>query len=383
MTNRDSDGQPLFPAIAFDETLLDFHLGRLSIEQQEQLLARIQSDPELCAQHKALNDIFGALGLIGEVSQPAVDLESRVLSRIAENNATGRSATNQAPTSRAPTVRERVLAYPIQNPLAHGRDSDGRSDPERAQTVGWENERVIRLHSIRDVMAVAAMIVLAVGVGVPGLLHMRERGQRTMCAANLASIGRGLQSYAGTFGDNLPFAGWNNASSWRPTGEQGVALVPNRKHLFPLVRTQYVPTSVFVCPSARDIAMPMEQIRQRDDFLESRNISYANQNMAGVRPSLKSDANLVLLADDNPLFADGQPLLNFAAQKLGLSDAQQANSRSHGGVGQNILRLDGHTEWTTNPNCGIANDNIWTLTHIQEYTGREGPMSATDSHLLK
>lgn len=352
MTHRDTEGQPLFPPSVFDETLLDFHLGRLSIEQQEQLLARMQSDPELSAQHKTLIDVFGALGLVGEVSNPALNLESRVLDRIAA----------------------------VGSPL---RFKHATADSRAAANVGWENERVIRLHSIRDVMAVAAMIVLAVGVGVPGLLHMRERGQRTMCAANLASIGRGLQSYAGSFGDSLPFAGWNSASSWRPTGEQGVSVVPNRKHLFPLVRAQVVPTSAFVCPSARDIAMPAEQIRQRDDFLESRNVSYANQNMAGVRPSLKSDANLVLLADDNPLFSDGQPLLDFAAQKLGLSDAQQANSRSHGGVGQNILRLDGHTEWTTSPNCGIANDNIWTLMHIQEYTGREGPKSASDSHLLK
>lgn len=348
---KDSDsGQPMFPDAAFDEALLDLHLGRLSAEERDHVLRRIHAEPTLASQHAALSGVFSALGLLREIVPAASDLESRISARVA---AAG-------------------------SPLRVSRSAESRKP-----NVAWENDRVIRLHSIRDVMAVAAMIVLAIGVGVPGLLHMRERGQRTLCASNLAQIGRGLQSYGNTFGDNLPFAGWSAASSWRPTGEPGVALVPNRKHLFPLVRTQFVPTTALVCPSAKDIAMPADQVRLRDDFLESRNVSYANQNMAGVRPSLRSDANLVVLADDNPLFSDGQPLLNLAAQKLGITDAQQSNSRAHGGVGQNILRLDGHTEWTTSPNCGVNNDNIWTLMHIAEYTGREGPMTSTDSHLLK
>lgn len=337
---------------AFDEALLELHFGRLSATERELLLERIKSDAGLAAQHEALGGVFAALGNWCEA--PASDLSERVMMRV-------QAAGPSLRVAKA-TIRGGQRAQP---------------------KVVWENERVIRLHSIRDVMAVAAMVVLAVGVGVPGLLHMRERGQRTTCAANLAQIGRGLQAYATTFGDDLPFAGWSAASSWRPTNNPGFDVVPNRKHIYPLVRAQYVPTTVFVCPSERGVAMPAEQTRQHDDFLESRNISYANQNMAGVRPTLKSDPSLVVLADDNPLFSDGQPLVEIAAQSLGLRDPAQANSRAHGGVGQNILRMSGATEWTTTPNVGVANENIWTLSDVSKYTGREGPTTTTDSHVLK
>lgn len=343
---------PMFPTASatFDEALLDLHFGRLTAAERERLLERMKTDSSLASQHEALSSVFAALGTWRDPPAPAADLADRVLLRVRAAGATLR----------------------VTRPAAGAKPK-----------VAWENERVIRLHSIRDVLAVAAMVVLAVGVGVPSLLHMRERGQRTMCAANLAQIGRGLQAYANTFGDDLPFAGWSTASSWRPTNDPRLDVVPNRKHLFPLVRAQYVPTTVFLCPSERGVAMSAEQARQRDDFLESRNVSYANQNMAGVRPTLKSNPAFVVLADDNPCFADGQPLIEVAAQSLGLRDPAQSNSRAHGGVGQNILRLSGATEWTTSPNVGIANENIWTLSDVSRYTGREGPATASDSHLLK
>jgi hypothetical protein len=344
--------KPTFPAgTAFDEALLDLHFGRLSDADSARLMERIRGDAALASQHEALTGVFAALRSWRDAAPAsAADLPNRVLLRV-------RAA--------APPLR---VSRPSQ-----------RETPR----IAWENERVIRLHSIRDVLAVAAMVVLAVGVGVPGLLHMRERGHRTMCASNLAQIGRGLQAYASAYGDDLPFAGWSAVSSWRPTNEPGFNVVPNRKHIYPLVRAQLVPTTVFVCPSERGVAMPADQARQRDDFLESRNVSYANQNMAGVRPTLKSNPAFVVLADDNPNFTDGQPLLELAAQTVGLRDPAQSNSRAHGGVGQNILRLSGATEWTTSPNAGYANDNIWTLSDVLHYTGREGPATATDSHLLK
>jgi hypothetical protein len=227
------------------------------------------------------------------------------------------------------------------------------------------------------------MVVMAVGIGVPSMLAMRERSQRTMCAANLATVGRGVQSYATTFGNSLPFSGWSENSSWRPSADPAIATVPNRRHVYLLLRTQQIPSAALVCPSSKDVPMPAEQIGARDDFLESRNVSYASQNMAGVRPSLDSGGNLVIYADDNPLFDDGLPLQDVAVRSLGLADPAQSNSRVHGGVGQNVLRLDGVSAWTTTPNCGVNGDNIWTLQNVSGYSGREGPKSQSDSHLLK
>jgi len=226
------------------------------------------------------------------------------------------------------------------------------------------------------------VLVLAIGVGVPGVLHMRERQQRIGCSRNLQALGIGVQQYASTFNASLPFAGFGRDSSWRDTSDPQVVTVPNRRHIYPLLLFAYVTEPrLFVCPAQQHVPMPKQEIQRHNDFLEARNVSYAYQNMAGVRPSANDDQRLPILADDNPLFEDGRPLLDV--WRYGLGDPALANSHAHRGAGQNILTLDGHVVWTTTPLCGIDGDNIWTLRNVRDYTGREGPLAATDSHLLK
>jgi hypothetical protein len=334
------------PDDAFDSELLDLHLGLLSEAQRRTWEQRIAADPHLAEQHAALGAVFAALRSSGPVQSP-LGLAGRVMARVEQ---AGPPLQVLRPVDELTRVAERA------------------------------NGRVIRLGNLRDIVAVAAMIVLMVGVGVPGVLNMRERNQRMGCSQNLARLGQGLQQYATTYGSSFPFAGWASRASWRPSSEPGVVMIPNHRHLYPLLRGAFVrEPRMFVCPARSDVPMPLDQVRGRDDFLESRNISYAYQNMAGVRPSLGTNPALPLVGDDNPLFEDGVPLLD----RLGLSDPSGRNSPAHRGAGQNILLLDGHLEWSTNPYAGIDGDNIWTLQGVQSYTGREGPASSTDSQLLK
>jgi hypothetical protein len=336
------------PDSGFDPRLLDLHLGRLSERERSEIEQRIRGNSVLASQNEALVAMFQALRRVRD-EEPRLPqgLTARITARVA---AAGRPPRVARP-ARAST----------------------------AELADFADSGVIRMRSYRDIAAVAAMIVLAVGLGVPSMLHMRERSQRTLCTQNLASIGQGMQSYALANNNSLPFAGWGANSSWRPTDEPGLKVLLNRTHVYVLPRFGYVPVRVFVCPSAGDVPMSADQVRIHDDFLESRNLSYAYQNMAGVRPSLQDSPDLPVFGDDNPLFDNGWPLF----ETLGLSDRAKANSRVHGGAGQNILTLDGNVKWCTTPNAGINNDNIWTLDHVDEYTGREGPKSATDSHLLK
>lgn len=333
----------------FDPSLLDLHLGHLSEVEQAALRTRMASDPRLAAQNEALVTVFRALRA-GQHERMPQDLAARTLTRV--------RAAGPAP---------RVI-----------RPTDALTD-----AVDGKVERVIRLGSLRDIVAVAALIVLAVGLGVPGMLHMRDRQQRLGCSWNLAQLGQGVQQYANVFNASLPFAGWSRPNnSWQPSREPGIVTVPNRQHVYPLLRLEYVrDPRAFVCPSQQHVPMPQAEIQRRNDFLEGRNVSYAYQNMAGVRPSVNDNPDLPILADDNPLFADGLPLLN--ARRLGFGDPTTANSTAHNGAGQNILTLDGRVKWTTTPLSGIDGDNIWVLRDVTNYTGREGPIASTDSHLLK
>jgi hypothetical protein len=312
------------PQHEFDPNLLDYHLGQLSEPEQRAFQRRLVDDPSLAAENEALAGVLDALGCLRDTATPP-GLAERVRARVAA----------------APALRV------------------SRAAAADLELLERENgRRIIPMHNFRDIAAVAAMIVIAVGVGVPGVLHLRERNQRMACAYNLAQVGRGVQAYATVFSDNLPFVGWNGGNSWQPSNDP----------------------RVLVCPGGRDVPMATEQLDRRQDFIESRNISYAYQNMAGVRPSLRSDPDLPIFADDTPLFADGLPL--FDLRRLA-GDPAALNSRSHGGHGQNILTLDGRSVWTTTPFVGVHGNNIWTLDGVTEYTGREGPQSATDSHLLK
>ncbi|MBK9120103.1 MAG: DUF1559 domain-containing protein [Phycisphaerales bacterium] len=336
------------PTPEFDVQLLDLHLGHLSETEQAALQARLLSEPRLAEQHSALTAVFDALQRSAEVPMPR-DLVARTTTRVRQ----------AGPVPRIVRPADALTA-----------------------AVERRSERVIRLGNLRDIVAVAAMIVLAVGVGVPTMLHMRDRAQRVGCSYNLAQLGIGMQQYASSFGSSLPFAGWSGRASWKPTDEPGAVNVPNRRHVYTLLVQAYVTEPQrFVCPSQPHMPMSLEEVRRSNDFLEARNVSYAYQNMAGVRPSANDDPRLPIMADENPLFADGVPL--FDARRFTGRDAATQNSRAHRSAGQNILTLRGEVIWSRTPFAGLHGDNIWTLENVQVYTGHEGPQRADDAHLLK
>ncbi|MCK4342574.1 MAG: hypothetical protein KAY37_12720 [Phycisphaerae bacterium] len=332
----------------FDPRLLDLHLGHLATAEQAELRRLIADDPALAAQDEALTAVFRALASAQEERVPD-GLTARVTARV-----------------RSAGPPPRVV----------------RPTDDLTETVEGTRERVIRLGNLRDIVAVAALIVLAIGVGVPGLMHMRERNLRMGCSWNLAQLGHGVQQYATTFNASLPFVGWGGQNSWQPSNDPRLVTIPNRRHIYLLLQQAYVvDPRLFVCPSQGGVPMPIDAIERHNDFIEGRNVSYAYQNMAGLRPSANDNPRLPILADENPLFDDGLPL--FDARRLSWGEPAQANSRAHGGAGQNLLTLDGSVIWVKTPFSGIDGDNIWTLIDVTEYTGREGPASPTDSHLLK
>lgn len=332
----------------FDPRLLELHLGHLSAAEQAELHHALQTDPRLAAQDEALAGVFEALAAAAHERAPA-DLAGRVLKRVAA----------------------------LRTPPRVVRPAD-----ELTEAVERQSERVIRLGTLREIVAIAAVIVLAVGIGVPGLMHVRDRNQRMGCSWNLAQLGLGVQQYASTFNASLPFAGWSAASSWQPSAVPGVQNVPNRRHVYPLLRYAYVADArLFVCPSRGGVPMPREAIQRYDDFIEGRNVTYAYQNMAGVRPATTDDPRLPIMADENPLFDDGRPLFD-PGRLAGVSPAEM-NSAAHARAGQNVLTLAGEVRWVRTPLAGVDDDNIWTLMGVQRYTGQEGPQTATDAHLLK
>lgn len=331
--------QPDPDATSFD-ALLDLQRGELEGPQREALLLQLQQDEALAADHAALSEALSALERLRPVLIPA-------------------------------GLAERVMQ--------HVRGADDALQPLRL-SVENSNRPTFILQSMREIIAVAAMVVLAIGVGVPGLLHVQDRNQRLLCANNLAQIGRGMHAYAAVFGDALPFVGWSGRSTWQASSDPNLTTQPNHSHMFPLVQARLVAPGAFVCAGAGGVPLSESAAIGLSAFPDAQNVSYAYQNMAGVRPSLRDDADAPILADDNPLFDNGMLLIDVRQLAF---DAAQRNSRSHGGRGQNLLTIDGRSIWTGTPLGGIHGDNIWTLWQTSDYTGREGPAAVSDAHLLK
>lgn len=339
MPDTDKDG--------FSSILLDLALGQLSGEDRRAAEAQLADDPQLRAEQINVKDVVSALAS-WKVAAP-----SELAARMVES------------------VRARIAATPRIVPAAVRRTRI-TSEPV-----------VLRMGNLRDIIAVAAVVVLAVGLGVPGVLNMKARNQRLMCGQNLATLGRGVQQYTSAYASALPFAGWRDGSSWLPdTSRAGGAALPNRQHMYPLLQAAVVADPrLFICPSQHDVPLSNADVRRFGSFPEARNVSYAYYNMAGLRPSASAPSRLPILSDDNPLFTDGVPLQDLRAWLQG--DASRVNSQAHRGVGQNVLSLDGHVEFAKTPLVGIDGDNIWTLQGVGAYTGREGPQTTTDAHLLK
>ncbi len=300
------------------ERLLDAHLDRLDEAEQDMLRRRLQDEPALQACSDRLGAMLEPLDA-WSVPPPPSGLVQGVLARL--------------PTSR--TIQP----------------------PPTGAPIGVEPLQMRRpFVSLREVLAVAACIVLFAGVLVPGFKKIRVGARQTACAKNLHTIYAGTTAYASSFGGQLPYAGRvpyppgnrNSPLVVQPVFYGGQLL--NSSHQLLLVRMRLeVNPAALICPSRPDDrAMDPGAVQQLVAFPSAANCSYDLQFMDGPMALGGSDPRRPWQSDANPFFDTP----DFSA-----TDLRAVNSRSHGQRGQNVLRLGGDVQFETSP--VIGNDNIW------------------------
>lgn len=330
-----------------EELLLDLHLGQLDAETQAWLEAELRQDAELRAKYARLTQVLAPLDS-WKVATPPADLAQRVLHHVEQAASPARDAEGQTPTA---------IPFPTQ---ASERGSSG--------SRGW-------YFSWRDIAAVAACILLAFTVLVPGLSRMRSRAQQMSCASHLSAIHEGTATYNASFG-GLPFAGSEPGKPWLPGQANRQPYQSNSRHPFVLIRLRHVSPEQFLCP-ADGQAQPMKvtPAPEYDDFPVRRNLSFDTLNMTGPMPSCQTSPDLAYMSDHNPLFMRGS-----FDESL---DPDQANSPTHrSGAGQNVLFLDGRVEWLTSPVYGPQRDNLWLIRQLRRYTGSETRLELDDAFLV-
>ncbi len=319
-----------------EQRLIDYVLGRCEPDVAESLARRLDCDEPLARRCEDLRRTFAALDRLGE-AEPPDDLVDRTVARVVSARRT-----------------EELLV---------------REELSRRRAF-WPT------FSVRELTAIAAVLVLMVSVFVPSLQYARRRSQRSLCASNVGQIGYALQNYASGHDDLLP-ACYMPTDRWLPRGEDR-AVASTSAGLFALVRQEYASPVVFQCPAVGGPSFVVQAGAQ--DFPAGKFISYSYQHAVGGNvlsrndPVLAAHADrMAILGDDNPLFADGE----FHPSKV--SDCVSDN---HAGDGQNVLFLDGHVTWSPEATVGVRRNNIYLVDGVRDYTGDERPAHRTDSFLL-
>jgi len=316
--------------------LLDWHLDRLEGEERSWIEQELNRDAQLRAKHEQLGRVLAPLDAWQAPAPP--QLSDRVLSFVRRAKGDWDTSAPWEPT------------------------------PQGARERAWPFFR------LREIVAVAACLVLLVGVLIPGMSELRGRSQRAVCAGNLGSIFRGLTAYRADFGDSLPYAGAVHAAAWLPASDRAYA--SNSRHVFLLSKLNLVGNmSEFLCP-ADSAAEPLaaEGRASRADFSNTRNISYDTMNLAGASPNVAPPPRVAYMGDRNPLFVGGR--FNDSV------DPDRTNSPAHRGRGQSVLAVNGSAEFVPTPIFGAAHDNLWLMNGVRTYSGDETPTDHNDSFLV-
>lgn len=231
----------------------------------------------------------------------------------------------------------------------------------------------------RDLLSIAAVILLMASVAIPMLDNARILATRQKCCSNLLGAAVGFSQFADDYDGSMPrvFAdGTVPQNNW-------LVSHANSANLFDLASRQYVKPQTLSCPGAEATFSDFDDLLAGTNWPKLSEASYAYQNQFGPYHAIWNNpmGPMAVLSDHNPI-AD-------ASSNSGSLHAD-ALSPIHGGKLQNILLSDGSVMQSDRPYVGP--DNIWLPQDLTQkdgasaavrLTGSEFPSSASDSMLIQ
>jgi competence protein ComGC len=256
-----------------------------------------------------------------------------------------------------------------------------------------------RSFTVTELLVVVILIAFLFIFVMPVLLDHQEPSRRATCGSNLKMIGIAMDAYANENSESFPAVPHDPASilvgtdmnqsatdgqsPWRnlSPNAQDDAFAKNEKgdfaapvktptvsaSLWLLCRLNMATPKVFVCLSVKNKAMaddPLMEINKLaspkyfSDFYTDPSagalISYSFVSPYSSNWNTNANSGYSIGADEN----DGNnPAM---AQDQIEKNGTQANSTTHNGEGQNVLRIDASVSFEKSPYAGINNDNIYT-----------------------
>lgn len=316
--------------------LIDVLLGQADQAEQDRVAGKLAEDPEFRRRHENATHALAALRLL-PVAQPSGDLTARTMGRILGIRRTEQLIDQQE-------IRRR---------------------------------RILPMPRLKDVAAVAIVLVLVGAIFVPSLRSLSQDAQVRTCASNLGqTVYPGVRRWADAHAGQLP-GRLSPVARWWPADDRPA--VSNSAALFDLVRDRYAPNLAFACPALTHAGDSFDLRAGMVDFPAPQFVSYSYQHSIGINrfnlqtPELRPVLdNLAIMADSNPVFSDGRIR----------NDRAGTCSDNHGGGGQNVLYAAGEVRWCTSSAAGVDGDDIFLAGNRRSYTGEESPIGPTDSFLL-
>jgi hypothetical protein len=260
-----------------------------------------------------------------------------------------------------------------------------RKDPDYRATILKPRFDMWRF---AELSVAAALIFVALPALFPVLSHMRNKANKKLaCSTNLASIAMGLSNYQGSNDGRMPYIMMDNDAPWWKVGDQGEKNQSNTRHFWLLVKDDYVDSDKFICPGRKgSVAADVSGVSAEKycDFPSRENVNYSFALMSGENSTSQNSNKIsVIMADLNPVF-EGILSTPFEQQlfgKIALNEQlRKMASTSHNKSGQNVLIRDGSAKF--NKQRLYFNDDIYTLSGRNSYTGNERPSTISDVFLV-
>jgi len=258
-----------------------------------------------------------------------------------------------------------------------------------------ESEKVVTKRpsfwrSFSEAISIAAAIVILSGLFVPVTRQMRAQAWQTACQANLNKVSQGVANYARDNQGFLPAVATKAGNPWWKVGSTQPQNQSNTRHVWLLVKRNYVNPKDFICPgncNSRTLpSIESEQVSSMQDFPDRRYITYSFKLITDTNKALLPNSAAPLMSDANPIFESCVKLpkdlsrAEFDTVKLN-EKLRSANSSSHRGKGQNIMFSDGTVKFTAQRVLN-ENDDIFTVQGRDTYHGTETPTGDKDVFLV-
>ncbi|MBN2128198.1 MAG: hypothetical protein JW741_01835 [Sedimentisphaerales bacterium] len=245
--------------------------------------------------------------------------------------------------------------------------------------------KLARRQNLSNVIAVAASVLLIVGILIPSSKLMRHRSGLRTCEGQLANISRGLELYSADHEDRFPVMARAADAPWNRIGHPGPENHSNTRNPFRLLTLGYLDRAEdFVCCGGkRGYASPLtpSQIKAHNDFPSRDHITYSYRVPSDPFLTRTSLSRLPIMADMNPHFEQSAACTSARVTLRLDPDRLRLNSPNHARRGQNVLYGGGHVRYSRTRFLDDPTDDIYLPEGTDDCCGVEVPGCLTDTLL--